>query len=669
MHSQIEVQRLKLFEQDKDSADYKVLKFADSKDFVEIDGKLTYIMPEDVEVIGADAFNGSGVQRVVFSPKLKKICNDAFCASSIEEAVIPNTVQEIDKGAFIYCKKLAKVVLPDGLRMLCARTFCDCVSLETINFPKSIFYIGERCFETSGLKYITIPSTVQVVDDGAFTGSKLNELVIESSKTNLAKHAFYECEINQLSIDGEQFSFENLDRYERHLSKNLDNIDLLKKLSKLSKGLGKQHIQHAFALELVKNNKQEEFEKGYFKYYNQAYKLYFGDTNKPLPGLVADFQKLCFNLGVFNKDVAQKPAEFIKQMHEELKDPDSEIKVRKLDARDMTTLFHSMKLKGYNEGFTNFFCDRKVFDELIYKTEVQREFIARIYNAFDEVQKYNVSKNSQHRQLMPTIAKFEQYFTTCFKGADKYPEIAKEMAKFTDKQEDFDYAIKIYERYLKMVDETGFVDEKIKEDDVFERIDYYSKQIQSDLVDTAAILGDLATKEYIYEWLKKNDERNLMLGYYCSCCSHISGAGEGITEASIILPNMQNLAIIDKRGDIKAKSTIFVDEEHGYAVCNNIEVNIELLGDNDKLKKIYDKFIKAINAFVEKYNATHTIPIKQVAVGMGKNDLETLLKDAPRPSKILKAINFGQYGRRDYDGDWQRDQRIVYSNKEGEWSI
>ena len=355
------------------------------------------------------------------------------------------------------------------------------------------------------------------------------------------------------------------------------------------------------------------------------YKLFFGDADNPTPGLVADFQRLCFNLGIFNKDVAQKPAEFIKQMHEELKD--DEVKQRKLDARDMTTLFHSMKLMGYKEGFTNFFCDRKVFDELMHKAEVQREFIARIYNAFEEVQKYNVSKNSQHRQLAPTIAKFEQYFSTSFKGADKYPEIAKEMSKFTDNQEDFDYAVSIYEKYLTMVEETGFVDKAIKEEDVFERIDYYSKQIINNMVDTATMLGELASKDYIYEWLEKNDERNLMLGYYCSCCSHIAGAGEGIAEASIILPNMQNLVILDKRGDIRAKSTIFVNEEKGYAVCNNVEINIDLLGDKEKLKKIYDKFKQAISAFVEQYNATHDTPITQVAVGMNKNDLEPLLKD------------------------------------------
>ncbi len=674
MYSAIESQNIKLFDTDNNKTKLNVLKYADSRDFVMIDGKLTYIMPETIEVVGENAFNGSSVQRVVFSPNLKKICADAFSASSIEEAVIPDSVVAIDNGAFIYCKQLKRVVLPNKLQMLKARTFCDCISLETIDFPSTLFYIGERCFEISGLKHITIPSGVKVVDDGAFTGLKIDELNIESDKIKLAKQAFYECEIKQLSVSGRQFNFTNLDRYEKHLCKSLTNVDLLNKLNTLSTMLGKQHVQYAFALEVINSNKQDEFSTAYFKYYNQLYKLYFGDTANAKPGLVADFQRLCFNLGVFDREVAQKPAEFLKLVYQEptkkISNIDEEVAENDvqygLSPRDITTLFHAMNLKGYNQSFTKFFCTRKIFNGLMHRAGFGHDFIARVYNAYDEVQKYNVSKNAQHRQLAPTIAKFEQYFSTSFKGADRYPDIAMEMAKFTDKQEDFDYAVQIYEKYKQMVEETKLVDEEIKENDVFEAIDFYSKQIVDNMIDTATVLGELASKDYTYEWLAKNDKRNLMLGYYCSCCAHIAGAGEGIAEASIILPNMQNLAIMDKLGDIKAKSTIFVNEEMGYAVCNNVEINIDLLGDEKAIKKIYDKFIVAINAFVEKYNATHDKPITEVVVGMGKNDLEPLLKDAPRPSQLLKAIDFSKYGRKQYDGDWQKGQRIVYSSKEGE---
>ena len=118
MYSEFETQQLKLFDDDKFEGKYKVLKHADSRDFVEIDGKITYVMPEDVEVIGDDAFNGSSVQKVVFSPNLKLIGNDAFSASAIEEAIIPDSVLEIGRGAFIYCKQLRNVVLPNQLKMI-----------------------------------------------------------------------------------------------------------------------------------------------------------------------------------------------------------------------------------------------------------------------------------------------------------------------------------------------------------------------------------------------------------------------------------------------------------------------------------------------------------------------------------------------------------------------
>ena len=114
MYSEIHTENLKLFDTDKNKTKLNVLKHADSRDFVMIDGKSTYVMPENIEVIGENAFNGSSVQCVVFSPNLKKICDDAFSASAIEEAVIPDSVVDIGKGAFIYCKNLTKVLIsPD----------------------------------------------------------------------------------------------------------------------------------------------------------------------------------------------------------------------------------------------------------------------------------------------------------------------------------------------------------------------------------------------------------------------------------------------------------------------------------------------------------------------------------------------------------------------------
>lgn len=661
----VEQRKLRLVA-DIQEAKYNVLVKASIDDVVIVDGKRTLIVPENIDIIGSNACEYLNVEQVLLPNGLKRIEREAFAYSGLVSINIPESVQHIAERTFLGNSKLKQVQLPNNLSVISKQSFYACKRLDQINMPSNLEVIEDEAFNETAIKSVTIPGTVKSVGDGAFAKSKTEHINIESRETQFHSRAFYECVLDDITIDNNKFTLANIDRKEKHLWEHVADYDKLSKLEALSQKLSKnkQHIQHAFAVELVDSGKDDEFAEGYFKIYNNAYKAFFGEDNVKA-GVVAVFQKLCFNLGVFShdRDVANKAAEFLKQAMVD----------NKITPRNLVGIFHQMDVKGYNEEFNEFFCKKKNLDELIYMADAQEGFIAKIYNNFEEVQRYNVSRNSQHRQLKPTIQVFERYFAeNTFMGVtDETRHIADELAKFPPiTQKDFELATKIHTEYKDMVKNTGYEDKAIVEEDVFERINYYSGQIELNLVDTARMLDELLSKEYTYEWLAKNDPRQFTVGFYCSCCATIQGAGQGIVRATQLLPNVHTLAIKNKRGDIRAKSTLYVNEQQGYGVLNNVEVSLVYANEPAEKEKIYTKFKLGVEKFVEEYNKTHEIPLHTVTIGINRNDLFEFIEHNPTPSEMLKAIDYDKYGvDKFYKGDWYQGQRVIYSSdKESLWT-
>ena len=107
----------------------------------------------------------------------------------------------------------------------------------------------------------------------------------------------------------------------------------------------------------------------------------------------------------------------------------------------------------------------------------------------------------------------------------------------------------------------------------------------SDTKDILKILNDLASKKFTYEFLSKQDALNYVLGKYCSCCSHLEGVGYSVMRASILHPDCQNLIIRNDKGQVVAKSTLYINRKERYGVFNNIEIN-ELIDEIKPTKKI-----------------------------------------------------------------------------------
>ncbi len=81
-------------------------------------------LPDSLETIGAEAFKGSGLKKII----------------------IPNNVTEIGREAFLECKQLEEVVMSKHMVSIGESAF-ESTALISPFIPKSVEYIGHLCFE------------------------------------------------------------------------------------------------------------------------------------------------------------------------------------------------------------------------------------------------------------------------------------------------------------------------------------------------------------------------------------------------------------------------------------------------------------------------------------------------------------------------------------------
>ena len=210
---------------------------------------------------------------------------------------------------------------------------------------------------------------------------------------------------------------------------------------------------------------------------------------------------------------------------------------------------------------------------------------------------------------------------------------------------------------------SGMVEDHILGEELFEEIDEERKGILESAEACLEDLFDVIDNKFTYEFLSKYDALNFVLGKYCSCCSHIEGAGKGIMKATIIHPDCQNLVIRNESGRVIAKSTLYINRKEGYGVFNNVEINNYIRDDETKFL-IYKKYLEAVDAFAKKYNNKYPeTPLKQINVGMSLNDLnEQLGENNEKASELLQGLDFSLFGG--YSGDWQNGQYVIWRNTE-----
>lgn len=153
-----------------------VLKLVELGDLPRMNDEGKLVIPEGVTEIGDDAITIPQVRYWVKS------------------VVIPDSVKVIGARAFCECTHLKEVDLGHGVEVIKLAAFYACIKLSSIVLPDSLKEIGDSAFRNTGLTSIIIPDSVEEVGTSAFASNGyLTSAVIGKNITQLHAGMFSSC--------------------------------------------------------------------------------------------------------------------------------------------------------------------------------------------------------------------------------------------------------------------------------------------------------------------------------------------------------------------------------------------------------------------------------------------------------------------------------------------
>ena len=139
------------------------------KDFVKDD---ILVLPDDVIVIGENAFAEWDIKGVVLSKDLYNIEKYAFYQCENLEWVYfshSEILKFLDEGVFFGCRKLKRADLPESLQVIGFECFKRCTSLEAVHCGSNLMNIEAKVFEECPqLKDFKAHAFIEYIDEDAF---------------------------------------------------------------------------------------------------------------------------------------------------------------------------------------------------------------------------------------------------------------------------------------------------------------------------------------------------------------------------------------------------------------------------------------------------------------------------------------------------------------------
>lgn len=147
--------------------EYRTVAIKDSafneRDILSID------IPEGIETIGNAAFNHCKEVVTLSIPGSVRDYSGAFVRMhSLTKVKIPAT-KEISSAAFVDCRGLVDIFIPEGVERICRDAFVSCTALKEVSLPQTLKVLERGVFyNCTSLEEITIPATVNEIGDYAF---------------------------------------------------------------------------------------------------------------------------------------------------------------------------------------------------------------------------------------------------------------------------------------------------------------------------------------------------------------------------------------------------------------------------------------------------------------------------------------------------------------------
>ena len=128
--------------------------------------------------------------------KMRFIGEAAFRGMSrVEQAVIPEGLEEIGKYAFADCRNLKQTILPYGISKIGAYAFAESDKLVTVNIPETVRTVGDYAFENTFLREVIFPGTILNVGKGLYKRCKnLTKVVLPDNMREIPDEMFAGCE-------------------------------------------------------------------------------------------------------------------------------------------------------------------------------------------------------------------------------------------------------------------------------------------------------------------------------------------------------------------------------------------------------------------------------------------------------------------------------------------
>ncbi|MDE6426340.1 MAG: leucine-rich repeat domain-containing protein [Ruminococcus sp.] len=130
----------------------------------------SFTIPEGVVEIGVSGISGTELEEIKFPSTLESISDFGIDENAaLKSADISSTkIQYIGVAGFGECTALSEVILPDTLIEIDTGAFLGCSALEEITLPASLTTVGQYAFTGTAMTSVTVPDSVTSIGYGAF---------------------------------------------------------------------------------------------------------------------------------------------------------------------------------------------------------------------------------------------------------------------------------------------------------------------------------------------------------------------------------------------------------------------------------------------------------------------------------------------------------------------
>lgn len=103
-------------------------------------------LPKHITSIDKHAFAYTKNLKIINLNNINYIDENCFTGSSLEEVLIPESIEVIPPEAFYNCYSLRRVLLSEGVEYINDSAFRDCSTLKELYLPSTVVYIHEHAF-------------------------------------------------------------------------------------------------------------------------------------------------------------------------------------------------------------------------------------------------------------------------------------------------------------------------------------------------------------------------------------------------------------------------------------------------------------------------------------------------------------------------------------------